>query len=164
MKNSIYQYFILNGRIVLPGIGTLQLQRQKAVFLSNGYIAPKEKVVFISNEATPSPEFYDFIANQLDVSLEEATVQFHDYINDFIGQTSASLPIGNIGTFHKNYAHIQWVGFFNEVPFYKDFSPNAAIDSIEATLKADEPKKDFSIIWYIILFVIATVLILIKYV
>lgn len=163
MNNSIVQYFIKFGHLVIPGIGTLNWQKQEAFWENNKLNAPKEQIILEPIFENPAPSFFTFIAEDLGISEEQAQLQFQEYIDDFTCKTIASLNIGNLGTLHKNASQYSWNNLYNSSSYYKDIIPNLAENS-SGEIASDKPiKGEAWIIWAVIITIIAVSLILFKF-
>ncbi len=162
MNNSLIQYFIKFGHLVLPEIGTLKWQKQEAYWESNTLIAPKEQIVLESVYENPSKQFYTFVAEDLGLSIEQATIQFDIYLKEFTNQAIASLNIGNLGTLHKNASQYSWNNLYNGENYFKNITPVAAPIVKEKDSKVSSNKSSIWIIWTLIITSIAIILILYK--
>jgi hypothetical protein len=162
MNNSLIQYLIKFGHLVLPEIGTLKWQKQEAYWESNTLIAPKEQIVLESVYENPSKQFYSFVAEDLGLSIEQATIQFEVYLKEFTNQTIASLNIGNLGTLHKNASQYSWINLYNEENYFKNLTP-VATSIIEDYENKEISNKSISwIVWTLVITTIAVILILYK--
>lgn len=162
MNNSLIQYLIKFGHLILPEIGTLKWQKQEAYWESNTLIAPKEQIVLESVYENPSKQFYSFVAEDLGLSIEQATIQFEVYLKEFTNQTIASLNIGNLGTLHKNASQYSWNNLYNEENYFKNLTP-VATSIVEDYENKEISNKSISwIVWTLIITTIAVILILYK--
>jgi hypothetical protein len=162
MNNTLIQYFIKFGHLELPEIGTLKWHKQEAYWESNTLIAPKEQIVLEQVYVKPSKQFYSFVADDLGLSIEQATLQFEAYLNEFTNQTIASLNIGNLGTLHKNASKYSWNNLYNGDDYYKNIIPVAATVMVTDEAKETVKKLNTWIIWTVVIIIIAVVLILYK--
>lgn len=163
MNNSIVQYFIKFGHLVLPGIGTLNWHKQEAFWENNKLNAPKEQIILEPIFENPTPSFFIFIAEDLGISEVQARLQFQEYMDDFTYKTIASLNIGNLGTLHKNASQYSWNNLYNSSNYYKDIIPNLAENSSEDIVSGTPIKGESWIIWAVIITIIAVSLILFKF-
>jgi hypothetical protein len=162
MNNTLIQYFIKFGHLVLPEIGTLKWHKQEAYWESNTLIAPREQIVLEQVYEKPSKQFYGFLADDLGLSIEQATLQFEAYMNEFTNQTIASLNIGNLGTLHKNASQYSWNNLYNGENYYKNITPIAASVVVEDPSQTATKKMSGWVIWTIVITLIAVSLILYK--
>jgi hypothetical protein len=162
MNNTLIQYFIKFGHLVLPEIGTLKWHKQEAFWESNTLIAPKEQIVLEQVYEKPSKQFYSFIADDLGVSIEQATIQFEAYLNDFTNQSIASLNIGNLGTLHKNASQYSWNNLYNGDNYYKNIIPVVASEVFVDEANVTAKKLNAWLVWTIVITIIAISLILYK--
>ncbi len=162
MINSLIQYFIKNGHLDMPGIGTLKLYREEAFWENNILVAPKEKIVLDPISNKPSKSFFIFLADDLGVSIEQANLQFESFINQFVTQTIASLTIGNLGTLHKNASQISWNNLYNSEYYFKNIALSLA-DTIDNNANEFAVEKKVSWwVWAIVITVTSLALIFYK--
>ena len=162
MNNTLIQYFIKFGHLVLPEIGTLKWHKQEAYWESNTLIAPKEQIVLEQVYEKPAKQFYSFVADDLGISIEQATIQFEAYLNEFTNQTIASLNIGNLGTLHKNASQYSWNNLYNGDNYYKNITPVAASVVLDDFTKETTKHSNVWIVWTILISIISVSLILYK--
>lgn len=164
MNNSLIQYLIKFGHLVLPGIGILKWQKQEAYWENNKLIAPKEQIILEPKFEKPAKSFYAFLAAELGISEEQAILQFEDYMDNFTGRTIASLNIGNLGTLHKNASQYSWNNLYNSVSYYRDIVPNLAENRTGELITENTSQKIATwIIWAGIITITAISLIVFKY-
>jgi hypothetical protein len=162
MNNSLIQYFIKFGHLVLPGIGILKWYKQEAFWENNILIAPKEQIILESVNENPSKQFYAFIADDLGISVEQAHFQFQDYISQFTSQNIGSLNIGNLGTLHKNVFQYAWNNLYQGDQYFKNITPIVAATFSEDNA-IDKPNQNNAwIFWAIAITIISVSLILFK--
>jgi len=161
MIQTLVQYFIKNGHLDLPAIGILKWSKQASFWENNKFVAPKEFIVLDKVEVTPSKQFYSFIAEDLDISIEQAILQFDQFIQQFKDQKMASLNFGNLGTLHKNESIISWNNLYNGDAYYKDLEMTISPVFEGETSDPDVPKDHWRI-WTILLVIIAAALIMYK--
>jgi hypothetical protein len=162
MNNTLIQYFIKFGHLVLPEIGTLKWHKQEAYWESNSLIAPKEQIVLEQIYEKPSKQFYSFVADDLGLSTEQASLQFEAYLNEFNNQTIASLNIGNLGTLHKNASQYSWNNLYHGESYFKNITPVTAATEQEHDLSQSQNKINAWVTWTIVIAIIAFSLILYK--
>ena len=162
MNNTLIQYFIKFGHLVLPEIGTLKWHKQEAYWESNTLIAPKEQIVLEQVYEKPAKQFYSFVSDDLGISIEQATIQFEAYLNEFTNQTIASLNIGNLGTLHKNASQYSWNNLYNGDNYYKNITPVAASVVLDDFSKETTKNSNAWIVWTILISIISVSLILYK--
>ncbi|MET0634422.1 MAG: hypothetical protein ABWZ25_00260 [Chitinophagaceae bacterium] len=108
MYKELYQYFILNRELQLPGIGTFLLERQPAEidFPNRAIQAPTYAIVLQVGNMTSSRSLYRWLASAYQTGEAEAVVRF----NDFVFQLKNKILAGNklvwsgFGTLSKGYA------------------------------------------------------------
>lgn len=161
MIQTLVQYFIKNGHLDLPAIGILKWSKQASFWENNKFVAPKEFIILDKVEVTPSKQFYSFISENLDISIEQAILQFDHFIHQFKDQKMASLNFGSLGTLHKNENIISWNNLYNGEAYYKDLEMTITT-VFEGETSTHDVQKDHWKIWSILLVVIATALIIYK--
>jgi hypothetical protein len=162
MINSLIQYFIKNGHLDMPGIGSLRLFKEEAYWENNQLIAPKEKIVLDPVANKPSKDFFIFLADYLGLSVDQAILQFDAFINQFISQTIASLTIGNLGTLHKNASQISWNNLYHSEYYFNNVETIVSETSNEDSNEFASERKIGWWIWAIIISIISIALIFYK--
>jgi hypothetical protein len=162
MNNSLIQYFIKFGHLVLPEIGILKWHKQEAFWENNTLIAPKEQIILESVNEKPSKQFYAFIADELGISVEQANLQFETYINQFTSQNIGSLNIGNLGTLHKNVSQYAWNNLYQGDQYFKNITPIVAAVDIDEKINVANRNYSAWMYWAIAITIVAVSLILLK--
>ena len=161
MIQTLVQYFIKNGHLDLPSIGILKWGKQASHWENNKFIAPKEFIHLEITEVVPSKHFFNFLSEELNVSVEQANLQYEAFIQKFLSQPITSLNFGNLGTLHKNQNEISWNNLYNAAVYYQDLSMNIA-PVFEEHQGENNQKKDYWWIWALLLVAIAAGLIIYK--
>ena len=105
MFDDLYEYFILNRQLSLPGIGLFSLDRipAEADFANRVIHSPRYKVSFIEAQSTPTKGFFMWLAVKMNISYSEAIVNFnafaYDLKNEILGGTRIVWP--KIGVLSK---------------------------------------------------------------
>ena len=161
MIQTLVQYFIKNGHLDMPSIGVLKWSKQASYWEQNKFIAPKEFIVLELAEVTPTKHFFTYLADELNISIEQAILQYDGFIQQFKEQEITSLNFGNLGTLHKNGNGISWNNLYNAEIYYKDLELNIAQvhESNELSLNS---QRDYWWVWTIGLILIAVSLIIYK--
>ena len=162
MNNSLVQYFIKFGHLVLPGLGILKWNKQEAYWEKDTLVSPYEEILLDPIDDTPSKSFYAFIGDELGLSIEEAITQYQDYIDQFTSQTISSLPIGNLGTIQKNASVYSWSNQFDSTAYFKNITPKMVADITPNDHNEDNKQSISWIIWTIVLAMVAFVIIVYK--
>ena len=102
MIQPLVQYFIKNGHLDLPTIGILKWSRQSSHWEQDKFIAPKEFIVLELAEVSPNKHFYTFLSDELNISVEQANVQFENFIWGFKFEPS----LNPIETFKQGTVHL----------------------------------------------------------
>lgn len=162
MIKSLTQYFAQNGQLILPNIGMLNYHKEASVWVNSILLAPKETIIFVPTDSKPSKLFYNFLSNHLDVSFEQAIVQYDQFLENVFNNDLPHLELGNFGTLAKVDGAYQWTSKFNSAAYFKDIeiSPITIHDELDAN-KSNQ--KDRWYLWPIILVVLSLVLILFKF-
>jgi hypothetical protein len=155
------KYFVRFGQLDIPSVGQLKLLKKEAELIDGVLKAPSEFIEFELNAGIPSKQFYQFLGNVLDISTDQAAIQYEQswegkFDND------QKLMIGNLGVISKNEGSYIWESHFNATQFYSDIEvgnlPNSEIFETELTAQ----KNDKWVFWAIALTVIAILAILFK--
>ena len=155
------KYFVRFGQLDIPSVGQLKLLKKEAELIDGVLKSPSEFIEFELNAGIPSKQFYQFLGNTLDVSMDQAAIQYEQswegkFDND------QKLMIGNLGVISKKEGSYIWESHFNTTQFYSDIEvgnlPNSEIFETELTAQ----KNDKRVFWAIALAVIAILAILFK--
>lgn len=161
MINLLVQYFIKNGHISLPGIGTLQLIKNESFWDDGKLIAPNEYIQLDHKNFEQSDNLIKYLSSELDVNHEEANIQFIKFLEPILSHQIASLNFGNLGTFHKNGAKITWNSIYKSDDYFNNIAPNLYQANDENS--ESKTRKDHSwLIWSILISVISITLIIYK--
>jgi hypothetical protein len=110
---------------------------------------------------TVEKAFYHYLSEALNISFEQANLQFDEFINQFKTQKIASLNLGHLGTLHKNDSIFSWNNLYNANMYYKD------VEIEIGSFVQEQPTesflaKDYWWLWAIGFILIAAVLIIYK--
>ena len=128
MYQLLYQYFITYNQLILPGTGTLMLEKNSATgdFAARLVRPPVYTVVFQANSEKPPTSFFNWLSAGLNTSVQEAVIRF----NDFAFQLRQQIAAGDI---------IQWKGIGvlqkglgAEARFTPDLTENAFAEPVIA--------------------------------
>lgn len=161
MTKYIITYFLQFGQIDIPGVGSLQIIKKEAEF-TNGIIhAPSEMIHFEKGNYSPNKQFYSYLSSLLDISNEQATIQYEQYCSTNFADHSR-ITLGNLGSLELNNKEYTWVSNFKSSDYLKNIDvsslPNAQFFEDAYTNK----QKDKWWVWAIILGIIALIAILNK--
>ena len=162
MINSLTQYFAQNGQLILPNIGMINYHKVEAVWVNSKLVAPKETILFEPTDSKPSKQFYHFLADNLDISYEQAIVQFDQFLDNVFNNDLPHLELGNFGKLAKVDGKYNWTSKFNSTAYFKDIE----ITPITTANEVDSIKSSQKDRWYIgplLLIVLSILLILYKF-
>ncbi len=161
MIHLAIKYFIRFGQLDIPSVGQLKLLKKEAELIDGVLKSPSEFIEFETNAGTPSKQFYQFLGNALDISADQAAIQY-DQSWESKFENDQKVMIGNLGFIFKNEGRYTFESLFNSSQYYKDIEvgnlPNSEIFETELTAQ----KNDKWAIWAITLAVIALLAILLK--
>lgn len=162
MINILVQYFIDNGQISMPEIGTLKLSKNEAFWDDGKLIAPNEYIVLEHKNVDNNSHLIHYLSSALDISFDEANNQFTQFLQPILSQQVASLNFGNLGTIHKNGANITWNSLYKADVFYNNLTPTI----VEEVLPIDQtiaPNTNLQMmVWTIIITALSMLLIIYK--
>ena len=105
MYGELYQYFILNKQLNVPGVGTFLLERKPAIsdFPNHQFLPPSYSISLQQNSNSPSRHFFNWLASALKISDRDAVIRFNDFAFDVKKQLSSgsSIEWKGIGTLKK---------------------------------------------------------------
>jgi hypothetical protein len=161
MIHLAIKYFIRFGQLDIPSVGQLKLLKKEAEFLEGILKSPSEIIEFEVSSGVPSKHFYQFLGNALDISADQAAIQYEqNWKNKFENETK--VMIGNLGVIAKNEEQYTWESHYKSNQFYSDIEvgnlPNSEIFEMELTAQ----KNDKWAIWAIALAIFAILAILFK--
>jgi hypothetical protein len=161
MIHLAIKYFIRFGQLDIPSVGQLKLLKKEAELIDGVLKSPSEFIEFELNTGTPTKQFYQFLGSALDISADQAAIQYaQSWESKF--ENDQKVMIGNIGIISKNEGRYTFESHFNSSQYYKDIEvgnlPNSDIFETELTAQ----KNDKWAIWAIALAVIAILAILFK--
>ncbi len=162
MINSLVQYFIKNGHLELPGIGSLKWLKQESYWENNMLVAPKELITLDPISNKPEVAFFIHLSDDLGISVDQAEIQFDEFLNSFKSQTIASLTFGNLGTLHKNAANISWNNLYYSESYFKFNEPTiVSNDSNDLDDVYSSSIKSW-VLWAITIAIVSIILIVYK--
>jgi hypothetical protein len=90
MYGELYQYFIQNRQLDLPGIGVFHLERKPAVsdFPNRIINPPSYHIELQQSSAAPSKRFFSRLAAMTGSSERDAVIRFNDFVFDLKQQLS----------------------------------------------------------------------------
>lgn len=162
MINLLVQYFIKNGHISLPGIGTLQLVKNESFWDDGKLIAPNEYIQLDHKNFDQSNLLINYLSIELDISQEEANTQFIKFLEPILSQQVTSFNFGNIGTIHKNGSKITWNSIYKSEEYFKNATPTLSNPSENQTNNTRLKKDNSWMIWSLIIVVVSIALIIYK--
>jgi len=162
MINSLIQYLVKFGHLVLPGIGTLNWQKNEAHWEGEELVAPNELVNFDPIYDKPNKSFYIYLGEDLGLNEDQAKIQFESFLNQFTNQSIANLPIGNIGVIHKNASQYRWENQFIGNTYYSNQLPKLVEGNDTDNSEVEVSHDRQWIIWTLIIIIISISLIFYK--
>lgn len=99
MYTELYRYLIAHNNLVLPGIGTLSLNKEPAEgdFVHRQILPALYSFSLQNKTEGPSTHFFNWLSNVLSVSISEANIRF----NEFIATLKKQMNEGAIITWNK---------------------------------------------------------------
>lgn len=162
MIHLAIKYFIRFGQLDIPSVGQLKLSKKEAVF-NNGILnAPTEIIEFEIGEGKASKLFYQYIANALEISVDQAAIQYEQFWMHQL-QDNTVVNVGSLGSISKSEGNYFWHSNFDSANYYKNIEINQ-LPQTEIMDEADEvvQHKDKWEIWAIVLAILAILAILLK--
>jgi hypothetical protein len=95
MLGLFYQYLIRNDKIVLPGLGTVILQRLSSESDIAGHTVSPPLYTFAwrQGSTTPPKRFFVWLSHQLNIAEEEAAMQVNNFVADVKREINAGKEI-----------------------------------------------------------------------
>lgn len=161
MIQILVQFLLKNGQLSLPNIGTLKWAKQESFWQNNKFIAPEENISFELNAVYPEKHFFIYLAEELSTSIDQATLQFEAFLNDFNNQKQTTLQLGNLGILQKNEDVVSWDSTYHTNIYFKDLDIQATTRNNE--LVNNVVRTDKWWIWAIVFFLVSMGLITYQY-
>jgi len=158
MEKILEQYFVQHNELVLTNIGTIHLTKKPATWIGETLHAPELHILFTSAKKKANVKFFTYLAESLSISIEQANIQFEQFLQNCFEAQAASLTIGNLGSIEKKGNEYTWVSNFTSNHYYKDIT----INPIHVN---EEVEKQKSLQWHwiaLILFILAIAAIVFK--
>ncbi len=161
MIHHIVTYFIRFGQLDIPSIGNLKLSKKEAEWEEGILMAPKEMIHFEKGDSTPTKHFYQYLANALDISVEQAAIQYEQIWKTQLEQDRI-LALGNLGVLSKEGDSFQWKSYFDSTQYFNNIDLSSLPNSVSYEEEEAIQRKDKWYIWAIVLTVVAIIAILCK--
>ena len=108
MYETLYRYLIKHGKVDLPGIGALALQRQpaEADFVNHSFYSPRYYFEFALSEEVPPERLFSWLASNLHITEQEAVIRFNEFLFDLNRQLKEGKEIQwhGIGSLQKEFS------------------------------------------------------------
>jgi len=150
MEKVLEQYFVQNNELVLANIGTLHLSKKPASWIGDTLHAPELNILFTTAKKKPNAQFYAYLAEALSISIEQANIQFEQFLENSFEAHNNTLSIGNLGSIEKIGNEYAWKTSFESNHYFKDITINPI------TISEDEVEKK-SIQWYWIALILSII-------
>lgn len=163
MKNILEQYFIEFGQIDLLSFGCIKLQKKEASFLNDGIKEPKITIQFEPISSTPSKHFYMYLAESLSISLDQAAIQYEQFIQNLFDGQQERIEIESLGYFIFNNGVLNWNSSFSSSNYFApvNFEKISSEDMLDNVVEDDE--KDNWVLFASIIAILSLVAILFKF-
>jgi hypothetical protein len=120
---TLEKYFLNHGHLIIPGIGHLRFDQKDATSSNGQFISPTETIQFDSldsDQTKPSKLFYIFLSDHLDCSVEQAMIDYANFIQNQIN-TNQLIDLGNLGQLKLNNGIFTYYSNFNSKDYFQDF-------------------------------------------
>ena len=158
MKDLIVKYFIANGRVDIPNIGTLVLKTIPSSITLHQIIPPSHAILFSSDTKDIDTEQLNFLSIELDISLDETKNELIKLSHEI--RENKHYQFDGIGTFKLNDNQIIFESHFLDNNYQLPIE--LVNDTVDVTEKVSILKKYDWIIASIILTMIALLAIYLK--
>jgi hypothetical protein len=105
MYQDLYEYFILNKQLNIPGIGVIVLERKPSgTDITRRLInAPAYTISYYPGNETPPKKFFFWLADKWGIAYHEAIVRFNNFTFDLKNHilSGKKLTWNEVGTFSK---------------------------------------------------------------
>lgn len=146
MFRILYKYFIINKKVVLPGIGVFYIHRQPASFdFSNKtFISPSGQIDFTESDATADKKFYSFISKEQQIDEAEARGHFTDFNNSLKQELDANgmIEVPGFGSLKKDVGgRVQFKPARQLPSFFKDVAAERTIREVQEEQVTEAARK-----------------------
>src|SRR5258706_12193476 len=95
MLTLFYQYLIHHHKIVLPGLGTIILQRKPAIsdFTEHVFLPPSYAFQWEHGDTNPPVSFFLWLSRKLNVAEEDAAIRVNNFVADMKREINAGKEI-----------------------------------------------------------------------
>lgn len=161
MLTQSEKYFIRFGQLDMPNVGQLKYIKKEATLLNGVLVPPISSIEFELGKGIPQKHFHLFLANELDISLDQAVLEFDNFWQSQFNNESPIL-LGNLGSIIKTEHSFQWVSHFDASCYYTPIEVDTIKNDDELSEVIFNKQKDYWIKWAILLGIIAFIAILLK--
>ncbi|MES1216259.1 MAG: hypothetical protein ABUT20_12160 [Bacteroidota bacterium] len=147
MLGLFYQYLIRHHKIVLPGLGTVVLQRKPAAshFAEHDFVSPSYTFQWVQTGTNPPASFFEWIAYKLNIAEEDAVIRVNNFISDVKKEINAGKEIrwNGVGIIRRGLdSGIEMEAESKSLPFEKTVHGEKVIhqDSSHTILVGDKEK------------------------
>lgn len=163
MKNILEQYFIEFGQIDLLSFGCLKLQKKEASFVDDGIKEPKITIHFEPLASAPSKHFYMYIAEALSISIDQAAIQYEQFLQNLFDCHQEKIELESLGYFIFNNGVLNWNSSFSSSTYFTpvNFEKISSEDMLDNLVEDDE--KDNWVLFASIIAILSLIAILFKF-
>lgn len=161
MNNHLVKYFIQFGHLDIPLVGSLSLVKKEASLSEGKLIAPSQSIELEYGNFAPSKSFYAFLANALDLSIDQAIIQYEFFWSNN-AKEGLTIYFGNLGDFKVVNDTYTWISNFDSSNYYSDITLNEFTPSLSNDEYISENNTSRWWIWPLVLALLAVFAILIK--
>lgn len=118
MKLILEQYFIEFSQLDLLTWGSLKWQKKIAFYTDDVINAPKEFILFEPIPSEPSKHFYAYLADALSIPVEQAAIQYEQYIQNLFDGNIEKIELESIGAFTFVNGILHFESHFSSADYY----------------------------------------------
>ncbi len=135
MFQLLYQYFVLNGHVSIPGVGNFTVEHIPARidFINSCIQAPSHLVKFKNETAFADKKFYEFAAAEMKADEIDAIKKFHEFAYQLKSDvnTYKEVVLPEMGILKKDMLGAL---IFEPTPVLHNYFPTASIEHSEEEL------------------------------
>lgn len=135
MFQLLYQYFVLNGHVSIPGVGNFTVEHipARVDFINRCIQAPSHLVKFKNETAFADKRFYEFAAAEMKADEIDAIKQFHEFAYQLKSDvnTYKEVVLPEMGILKKDMLGSL---IFEPIPVLHNYFPTASIEHSEQEL------------------------------
>lgn len=144
MKDVLLTYFIANGQLDLPNIGSFKIEVNHASYSNNEMLPMHYAIQFNNEKGNVRLHQFQYLSNILDKSIDQIKIELEQFSNEIIEK--GRFDLGNFGFIFFTNNEFQFNNNFNTTDYQQSIAFNLQ-NNIELI---ENVKIDNQWIWWLI--------------